>query len=98
MATLERGQETLQLKSQVWTDIVLVASKWGWKPSCPTYFFLATDFEVSAEEANSLADTIRRIWDALSADPSGFKLQPVVNISVLMNVGAFCLKGGFVLR
>jgi hypothetical protein len=73
-------------------------SNWGWKPSRPSFFFLGDNFEVTEEEARSLASTIERIWDAAGKDPFDLKLKPKVDLSLLMTVGAFCLKGAFVVR
>jgi hypothetical protein len=91
---LERGEEHLTIDAETWANVLLVASKWGWRPSRPTYFFLASDFQVNNEEARALASTIERIWEAVSKDP--FNLHLSVELSTLMNVGAFCLRGAFV--
>jgi len=91
---LERGEEHLTIDVETWANVLLVASNWGWRASRPTYFFLASDFQVADEEARALASTIERIWEAASKDP--FNLSLSVELSTLMNVGAFCLKGAFV--
>jgi len=91
---LERGEEHLTIDAETWANVLLVASKWGWRASRPTYFFLASDFQVHDEEARTLASTIERIWEAASKDP--FNLRVSVDLSTLMDVGAFCLKGAFV--
>ena len=92
---LKRSEESLAIDAETWAKILFVASKWGWQPSRPTYFFLASDFEVNDEEARSLASTIERIWDAASKDP--FNLDLSVNLSRLMDVGSFCLQGSFMI-
>jgi hypothetical protein len=92
---LERGQDMLVLKASVWAEVLLAASKWGWKPTRPTFYFLASNFEVQHEEAMSLAASVERIWAAMSENP---ELRIGAPIDKLLDVGAFCLKGPFVIR
>jgi len=88
-----RGEEQLTLEASVWAEILLLASKSGWHPNRPTYYFLARNFEVQADEAASLASVIQHIWDTMSEDDN---FNPKVAIDKLMSVGAFCLKGPFI--
>jgi hypothetical protein len=92
---LERGQDRLALDAPVWAEVLLVASKWGWQPSRPTFYFLGSDVEVQPEEAKSLAGAVERIWNAMSENPD---LRIGAPIDKLLSVGAFCLKGPFVIR
>lgn len=92
---LERGQETLVLEAPVWAEILLIASKWGWQPTQPTFHFLGSNVEVQPDDARSLAAIVERIWTAMSDDPD---LHIDAPIDKLLEVGAFCLKGPFVLR
>lgn len=95
---LERGSEQLLIDASEWADILLLALTWAWKPDSPAYNFLATNYEVTSQNARALADAIERIWGALSKDPFNVHLNPAVDVSLLMNVGAFCLRGSFVVR
>jgi hypothetical protein len=95
---LERGSEQLSIDASVWAEILLLASRWAWKPTSPSYFLLAPNYEVTAEDARSLANAIERIWAAASEDPFNINLTPPVDLGLLLTVGAFCLRGSFVVR
>jgi len=96
--TLQRSTERLSVSAPVWANALLLASKWGWKPGRPTYFFLAPDFEVAETEALALAQVIERIWVAVSSDPFAVKLDPPMDLSLLMTIGSFSLGGAFIVR
>ena len=92
---LRRGESSLSLSAPSWSNVLLLASKCGWQPERPSYFFIASGFDVRDSEAYALAQTIEDIWTALSKDPFSDKLDPAVNVAQLLEVGAFCLGGGF---
>ena len=96
--TLQRQENRLTVTAPVWANTLLLATKWGWKPKRPSFHFLAQNFEVSESEAIALAQTIERIWDSASADPFGVKLDPPVDLALLMSIGSFCLGGAFIVR
>ncbi|MCZ6733453.1 MAG: hypothetical protein O7B27_13070, partial [Gammaproteobacteria bacterium] len=96
--SLQRGEDCLSVDATVWANTLLLASNWGWKPDRPTYSFMAKYFEVTDKEATALAQTIDRIWSSAGDDPYALKLNPKVDLSLLMEIGAFCLEGAFVVR
>lgn len=93
---LERGSERLTLGADVWASFLLLASKRGWRPERPTYFFLGDDCLVQDQEAAALAAIVEGVWDEAQGAP--LKLERPVALPTLLDIGAFCLKGGFVVR
>ncbi len=68
------------------------------QPERPSYFFMASGFNVRESEALALAQTVKSIWASASADPFTVTLDPSVNLAQLMEVGSFCLGGAFVIE
>lgn len=93
--TLRRGHTVVSLSASDWTNILLQASRSGWRPERPTYFFIASGFDVLEREALALARTIEDMWATASEDPFSTALEPTLELATLMEVGAFCLGGAF---
>lgn len=96
--TLERGLEQLSIGAEEWASVLLLASNEGWKPNRPSYFFLASDFQATEEEAQTLSQTVQRIWAKCEEEPFNPNLKPNVDLGILLSVGAFCINGAFVVR
>ena len=58
---LTRGEKWIEIKPKVWAEILSFFGKLGWKPSVPTYWFLAPKFDVSQEDAKGIATAGRII-------------------------------------
>ena len=95
---LVRGEDSLSVAAPVWSNTIVLATRWGWQPERGAMHFLAPNFAVTERDAISLANTIGKIWQALSDDPFGITLDPPIKIERVMDIGAFCLGGAFIVR
>lgn len=56
MIFFKRGNEVVQIEEDAWTEMVTFLSNYGWSPSVPAYFFLASNYhEMNQEDAHALA-------------------------------------------
>jgi len=95
--SLERESERLELAPAMWAEILLLASRWGWRTERPTYFFLGQEVQVTEDEARALASIVNRILETALRDP--FAVYPTpVDMAILYQVGEFCAEGAFVIR
>lgn len=84
----------LEIHSERWAEILLLAQRWGWKPTQLSMFYLATNVDVPDADARSLARVGQKILDAALTNP--LAVYPVrVDMGVLSEVTEFCSAGGF---
>ena len=51
---MERGNDTLVVDKQLWAEALLLAENYGWKPRKLRIAYLASEVEVSDEEASEM--------------------------------------------
>lgn len=92
---LERGDDSLIVETEAWVGLLLLAARRGLVLERPLHSFLGRDVDVSQAEATSFAATLEGVWEAASKNPFGFVIDPPVDLGFLLEVAAFCQKGGF---
>jgi hypothetical protein len=91
---LERGKDFIEIEPEMWAEILLYLSKRGWQPSTPSYWFLATDLNVSKDDAKGLAMAGQGVLDEALRDP--LKIYPTpFDIGKLAKIVYFIEEGAF---
>jgi hypothetical protein len=100
---LRRGSEEYKIQAELWANAILFASDYGWKPSCPAYFFLGSGIDVSEEDAAGLV----RAWDQLIDNTASYMIRRniikeagktkmiTMELGVLADLRNFCFGGPF---
>ena len=100
---LRRGSQEYKIHPELWANAILFASDNGWKPSCPTYFFLGSWIDVSEGDAAGLV----RAWDHLIDNAATYMIRRKIvkqagevhviemELGVLSEIRNFCFGGAF---
>jgi hypothetical protein len=91
---LERGEESIEIASEMWAEILLYLSKRGWQSSIPTSWFLASNLSVSSEDTKGLAVAGQRVLDEALRDPLAIYPVPF-NMGKLAELVCFLEEGEF---
>ena len=92
---LMRGEDRVEVSPETWAKILNFLGQLGWKPSVPTHWFLAPKFDVSQEDAKSLAAAGRIVQEETVKDPLSAYNVIEFDMGKLAEVVCFCEEGAF---
>jgi hypothetical protein len=91
---LARGEWQVKITAEKWAEILLFLNKRGWRPSVPTHYLLAGDFDLLKQDASSLAAAGQKVLDEALNDPLAFYPVPI-DMGKLAEIVCFCEEGAF---
>jgi hypothetical protein len=91
----KRDADTVEIENATWLAIIRFLVKYGWKPSVPDYFFLATNYTVSEADAKSFAEAGKIVLDETMRDPLAAHSVIRFDMGKFAEVIEFAADGGF---
>ena len=92
--TLERLDGRLELPSEEWANLIVVAEDWGWKPEQRRMWYLAPGTNVSAPDAAGFASALKKLLEAALTEP--LSVYPIrVSMEFVYQAEEFCRRGSF---
>lgn len=95
LMVLLRDDDRIEIDIKQWAEMLLFLSTAGWKPSVPTYCFLASQLSVSQEDASYLAVTGRIVLEETLKDPLSAFQTIRFDMGLFSTIVDFCEKGAF---
>ena len=95
MLLLQRGDETVEIENPEWAAMLVYLVQCGWKPSVPSYFFLAGNNAMTDKDAATLCDIAATIFDNALHKPLQAYSAIKFAKSKFYEVVEFAKSGGF---
>ena len=90
-----RGDEGVEVHPETWAKILLFLTKCGWRPSVPSYYFLSSDYNVSEEDARSIAAAGQIVLEETLKDPLAAFSNIDFDMDKFAEIICFCENGAF---
>ena len=91
---MERGSDTLLVDKKLWAEALLLAENYGWKPKKLRIAYLASQVEVSDEEASEIVLGLDRLFNKALQDP--LQVYPLrADMGQLAELREFIRDGAF---
>ncbi len=95
MQLLTRDNWTVEVEPTTWAEILLFLSKCGWQASVPTHYWLASDVNVTREDALALAAAGRIVLEETMKGPLAAYSTITFDMGKFAEIVEFASEGEF---
>ena len=97
MTKLKRKNEEITMNTKLWAEILGVIEEYRWKPAGMRISYLASNKQVSENDAKSMSDAALKCYDAFIAGQLHQRYSGRININEVIKIADFTRRGCFLI-